>query len=408
MSNPDVVFVMPPNPQLVNPTMYYNLGIFYLAAILKRAGISVHIADMRSSRKVDMDLIPPSKWVCISATTGEIGFAKQIAKGAKNGTKTVIGGAHATLLPKDCIKDFNYVVVGEGEEVILPIILGKQSEQVVVAPRIEYLDDLPFPAWNLLPPEQMFSVALMPGERYGILKPAATIIGSRGCPFHCAFCANMLRIPVVKRNPERIATEMRMLKEYYGVYNFRLEDDNITISKPWLKELCKEIQEVNVKWKCHTRANMIDLDMCEWLKESGCVEVGMGLESADPQVLEMVCKEITVDDAALAVFNIQKSGMRAKVYLMSGLPGETNMTISRNITFMQNVKPNRWTLSRFTPYPGCEIWKDPKRFGVTILTKDFANYWNFPDTSIHELTMTNREALDKRYQRLYRWLVEHL
>lgn len=408
----DIVFVMLPNPQLVTPTMYYGLGIFYLAAVLRQKGMDVAIVDMRELKQVDADLIPSCKWVGASASTGEIGFAKQLARMVRNGTKTIIGGAHASLLPQDCAEDFDIVVRGEGEQVIYDIVSGKEKSWVktIEAPRILDLDDIPFPAWNLLPPERMFSLTLMPGERYGTLKPAATIIGSRGCPFRCAFCANMLKLPVIKRNPKNVALEMQLLKGYYGIHNFRLEDDNISVSKQWLKDLCQEIKPVVVKWKCHTRADLLDLEMCDWLRESGCVEVGMGLESADQKVLDLVSKGIHVDDAAQAVFNIQKAGMRAKVYLMSGLPGETEMTIRRNITFMQNVQPNKWTLSRFTPYPGCEIWKYPNKFGVKLddNAKDYGEYWNFPKTSIHELNNASRETLDSRYKKLYHWLEGHV
>ena len=405
----DVVFVMLPNPQLRTPTMYYGLGIFYLAAVLRKKGVSVGVVDMRGSEQVDLDMIPLTKWICISATTGEIGFAKYLAQNIKNGTKTVLGGAHATLIPEDCTNLFDHIVVGEGEDVIFPLIDGKEAMQPIIeADRIQDLDNLPFPAWNLLPENHMFSLTLMPGERYGSLKPAATIIGSRGCPFKCAFCANMLKLPVVKRSPSSIALEMKTLKEYYGVHNFRLEDDNITVSKEWLKYLCMEVKDVNVKWKCHSRANLIDLEMCEWMKDAGCVEVGMGLESADPFVLNRVSKDITVEDAAIAVNYIQKAGMRAKVYLMSGLPGETEMTIRRNITFMQTVKPDKWTLSRFTPYPGCAIWNEPDKFDIKILSRDFSHYWNFPDTSIHELRNATRQTLDRRFHKLYDWLEEHI
>ncbi len=97
-----VVLVMPPNPVLETPTMYPNLGVLYLAAGLEQAGYKVQIADLRD-KKADIDLIPEAPIIGFSATTGEISDAKQLAQLAKSREPkctTVIGGAHASLLPE--------------------------------------------------------------------------------------------------------------------------------------------------------------------------------------------------------------------------------------------------------------------------------------------------------------------
>lgn len=397
---------MLPNPTLTNPTMYVNLGLLYLAGMLLKHGAEVAIVDMRD-KELDVNLIPVAKVVGFSATTGEIDYAKFLA--TKLDSFTIIGGPHATLMPEDCSKHFNHfdhVVIGEGEECISQIAKGAMNDSHYhPMPRITDLDALPFPAWKLMPSRRLFSTALFPGERYGKGDLGATIIGSRGCPYDCAFCGNYMRSPVVRRSPESITGEMLALREYYGVTHFRLEDDNISLNKEWLYELCTEISTLNVNWKCHTRADLVTEEVCAWLKDSGCEEVGLGIESADDKVLELMCKGITRRASEKAIRTIKGAGMRSKVYLVSGLPGETSQTVVDNMRFMYTTKPDKWTLSRFTPYPGCDVWRNPEKYGIIITDHDYSHYWNFPDQPVYELKDANATVLNKRYKKLYDWLV---
>ena len=405
MRSVDCALVMLPNPALDNPLMYPNLGVLYLGAVLRLAGHTVQVVDMRGLFEPDRSLIPDAELVGFSATSGEIGHAKSLSRLVRaDGMRTVIGGAHASLFPEDCTPYFDYVVVGEGEPAIVDILKGN-GPRLVRVPRLYDLSDIPFPEWNLIPRDKLFSAALFPGEKYGKGPPAATIIGSRGCPYKCAFCANVLRAPVIYRHPDSIVTEMLMLREYFGIYHFRLEDDSISLNRRWLKGLCHGIRGLHVSWKCHTRADLVDNAMCGWLANSGCEEVGLGIETADDGVLSLVSKGITSHRAFDAIKTIQRHGMRAKVYLMSGLPGETERTIAVTKAFMSEARPNKWTLAMFMPYPGCAIWNNPAHYGVNIVDREFEHYWNFPESAVHTVEGATLEDMNDRYRRLKRWLL---
>lgn len=402
-----VTFVLLPNPQLATPTMHINLGLLYVATEVKKRGHSVKIVDLRGKKSVgqsDCSDILPADFVCFSATSGEIGFAKNLNTRlhiTDNTIITVLGGAHASLCPQDC-GSFDAVVVGEGEEAILAVIergiLGEVRQTRFIGNIDRFSID-----WDLLPKKQMFSHTLLPGEKYGSSEDSGiTLIGSRGCPFACKFCANVHSAPVIFRSPQNIANEVKILRENYDVTEFRFVDDMFTLKPSWSSSVCEHLQCLDIKYRCHTRADFMNRDIAVKLKNSGCVEVAIGVESGDPAVLKMVDKKETPETFSTAIKIIQDAGMCAKVYLISGLPGETERSVEQTYSFMERAKPNKWTLSQFTPYPGCAIWKAPEAFGVKIIDKDFVNYWNFPNKVTYELVdKFTANELQQRYKMLY-------
>ena len=385
--------------------MYQPLGLLYIAAAAKEACRTVKFIDCREGEKYKETLpleMQQSRYVGFTATTPELAFCIEWAKRCYNAT--IIGGPHATLRPQDCEGHFDYVVVGEGEQVIRAILADYYEVQprTIRPPRIKNLDDVPIPDWEIT--GNGFSPTLFPGERYGLGPPAATMILSRGCPFSCAFCGNWLRTPVVYRSVENIEKEIDYLVGK-GVQHFRFEDDNLTIH-PDLKDLCKMLQSKAIHFKAHTRSDLVKAPIMVMLKEAGLEEFGLGIESADDDVLMLNRKKETVAQHLEACRIIKKAGIRLKTYFMSGLPGETGQTLQLNMEFVRKAKPDKWTLSIFTPYPGCDIFASPEQYGVHIIDKDLSHYWNFPDAFTYELDTADREILERRYRRFYKWLVE--
>ena len=377
----DLCLIQMPNLALENPKMYQPLGNLYLMAMVKRAGYKAQLLDFRDG----VGDIPPAKFYGFSCTTPEITMAKEVAK--KVDGQTIVGGAHPSLLPDDCQGSFDYIVRGEGEYVLLHILNGNLKPGIIDAPRIEHLDALPLPDWDSCP--EPFSRTLYTGERYGEGAISSAIIGSRGCPFSCAFCGNVYKAPVLFRSVANILYELFSLMAR-GVYHFRFVDDNFTLH-PQFAELCKEFHRYGIVYRCHTRSSLITPEKAKALAGSGCEECSLGIESADDYVLELNQKKETVDSHIKAVKALQYAGLRVKVYWMSGLPGETDETIKLNMEFMKTLKPDKWTLATFTPYPGCEIFNHPEKYGVSIINPHWENWWNFT-FNVRDLDLPGREG----------------
>ena len=397
-----VVLIHPTNRMLASPRSYFPLSLLYIGAMLEQEGALVKIADLRG-RGTDIAQIPEGDIYAFTATTGDIDESKEIAARLKKRTPqsiTVLGGAHATIMPEDCITHFDAIVRGDGELAITDVLNGKRG---VVSHTLEAnLDIIPFPARHLIG-EAGFSYSMFAGEKYGTNQKATVIISSRGCPFNCTFCANWDR-RVRFRKPEKVAEEIKEVVDKWNCRHFYFEDDTFAINTTRAFQLCEELKPLCVKWKAHTRSECMSPEIAKKMKEAGCVEVAFGVESADNLVLEKAKKGVTAEEHRDAVLVAKEAGLIAKVYWITGLPLETKHTIELNKQFMIQVKPDKWLLSRFTPYPGCDIWNHPDRYGVKWIDRDFTHFWNFPEHTTIEYEDTSRAELDSRYEEFYTWL----
>ncbi len=393
----DLCLTQLPNPALSNPTMYYSLGLLYIASSVEKAGFSVEVHDLREGYKP----FPEAKFYGFSATTPEIAYAKKFARTVSG--KTIVGGAHASLLPQDCLGSFDYVVVGEGEDAILDILNKQSPYNILVGNRIRDLDRIPFPAWDKI--TDPFSDTLFPGEKYGKGDRAATMITSRGCPYNCNFCANIFNNPVVFRGVDNIIEELQELISR-GVRYFRFEDDNVAIH-PKFEELANRLSELDIHYKCHIRGDLVTEKRARLLKMSGCEECGMGLESADDRVLKINNKKETVDDNKNGLRLLREAGIRTKTYWVMGLPGETDETLELNKQFVREMKPDKWTVSTFTPYPGCPVFKNPAKFNIEIIDPDYMHWWNFCEETNRYNHLLNGQTMEQmwdRYTNFDNWL----
>lgn len=377
-----------------SPTMYFPLALTYLAAVTKQAGYDVEIVDCREGIKP----LPDARFYGFSCATPQINVAKEWAKSLKG--QTIIGGAHPSLLPQDCIRHFDYVVQGEGEQTILEIMKGQHPKGIIISKRIKDLDSIPYPAWDMV--AHPFSDTLFPGERYGKGELAATIIGSRGCPYHCSFCGNIHLAPVTFRSLDNIVGELKELIKR-DVTHFRFEDDCFTIH-PDFDNLCLEMARLKIHYKCHTRSDLMKPDKADLMFYSGCEECGLGVESADDEVLRVNNKREVASDHAAAIKILKDAGIRVKTYFVMGLPGETDKTLEINKQFVIDTQIDKWTISTFCPYPGCPVFKSPGKFGIEILNKDFSLWWNFSSSYNHIIYGQTLEQMWARYKAFYDWL----
>lgn len=394
---PDIVLVQPPNPMLSDPTTRWPLGLGYLEAVLLKAGAKVAVVDLRD-KEINLSLIPEAPLVGITATTGEINMAKRIAKLVKERDTealTIIGGAHTTYLPNNCLEDFDMVVTGDAEKIILDIADRKIIRQLEPID----LDSLPFPTRHPF----SFSDTLFEGAGYGKGPMTTSIITSRGCPFTCAFCQEKPR-PVRFRSPENIIEEIKEIQDKWNCHHFRFEDDSFTLKPERVFEICRLLEPLKIHWRCHTRSDLFDRDMARAVRLAGCDEVGFGVESADQRVLDIVNKKETIEQHIKAIRVAEDSGIRTKAFFMTGLPGETDEIVSLTRDFLKIAQPSKIILSRFTPYPGSDVWAHPDEYGVAWIDPDFSHFWNFPHSTTITYQDTSAEVLNQRYKQLHELL----
>jgi len=410
-----VIIVNPDAKMDAKQFAYAPLGPLYIAAVLERDGFECELWDLREDYN-SYDNPPKGDIYCITAVTPQIDDMKEVARNIKkkycDKAYTILGGPHATWLPEDCIDHFDCVVQDEAEAIITKICTDKPTG-LQKGDRIVDLDTIPHPARHLLPDHRAASTDLWGGYNYESEVIGATLMSSRGCPFACAFCAN-LQQKTRFRSAENIVEEVKLMIDKYGVKHFRFLDDNIIIDKKRFEKLAPMLHELDIRFRCSISSVLLNDDYCELLYHAGCREVGIGFESADDEVLSLINKagKATNNMHKTAVQVIQKWGMKAKVYIITGLPGETDKSIEATKKFVLDLKPDKWICLLFTPYPGTPIFRNPNAFGVEILHKRFREYVQSYPSNSHvnlfekengNLLATNKE-LERRFEDLYHWL----
>ena len=382
------------------------LGLAYIGSFLKREGHSVSIIDMDPLGLTYSDIkgLVENKMpdiIGISAMTIQIKGALMIADIVKQINKSipvVIGGVHVSSLPEDVLssKSVDFIVVGEGEitfselvdnlsssksafEEIKGIGFRNNNEIKITAqrPLISDLDSLPFPLWKGLPVEK-YSCELLGGTEKLRVFP---ILGTRGCPYRCIFCASdsVFRRIYRTRSAKNIFDEITFLMKEYNAKQFDFVDDTLTINRKGLIELCDMIikSKLDIRWSCNARVNTVDEEMLFKIAEAGCTSIDFGVESGDSEILKCLKKGINLNQVKKAHHLAKKAGLIVTSFFMVGNPGEDWRSVERTVNFARELETDYPTCTITTPFPGTEIYEIAQKNGW-IKVKNWDKYITSP------------------------------
>jgi len=349
---PDITLIFPSSPFLLNQSVFPPLGILYLSAFLKQFDLKTQCLDMGLGHTPDM---VESDVIGISLTSPQRLEAFGLANKFNHmGKQVIAGGPHATHKPQECLgRGFTHVVRGQGETGLMLFLSQILGTNFNVPLQID-INDIPFPDRDALPIRDYHY------EIEGI--PATPIMTTRGCPFHCAFCAKINNDFQIQ-SAERTIAEIEHVHDKYGYEAFMIFDDVFIASK---KRLGRIVDQIGGKYlfRCFARSNLLDDKVCELLSKLGVVEVGIGIESGSNDVLERNMKGTTRKMNTRAVERLHNHGIRAKAFLIVGLPGETNETVVETADWIEEVRPDDIDISIFQPMPGSRIFADPAKWGI--------------------------------------------
>lgn len=374
-------------PRSHNPKQMYReypLGVGYLGTILKQRGHQVRIFDQNAECADDaafqryVAAFEPDA-VGFSVITPNYPVARQqmrTLRSAYPDLPVVVGGIHASMFPEDLLADgATAVVLGEGELVISDLLecltQGHEPEHVTGVvfrnqagtivrtsgwSQTSALDDLPFVDRSLynLP-------------RY----THHSILASRGCPHHCAFCCNytgtIRNDGVSIRWHEKVVDEMQYLRDDYGAKEIFFADDIFLLRKSDILQFCRSCaaRNLGLRWIGQMRADRVDRNIATAMAQAGCQRIYFGVESGSEAILQRAKKGMTKDQIRRGVRAAIDSGLRAKTGWIYGLPGSLEEQYE-SIEFMLDLRPHEISIHQLIPFPGTVYYNEPARFGIRI------------------------------------------
>jgi anaerobic magnesium-protoporphyrin IX monomethyl ester cyclase len=219
-------------------------------------------------------------------------------------------------------------------------------------PLTDDLDALPFPARDLLPNAAYISHGR---RRYGYA--VTTVMASRGCPFACEFCSNVVFGGSCReRSPARVVDEIEQALAL-GYDRIAFADDVFTLRASRVAAMCDEIERRGLRfaWECLARVDGIDGPTAARMRRAGCRTVFFGIESGSDEVLRLMRKGITTAQARRAVWAAHDAGLEAGAFFILCYPGETDDTVLETLRFAASLPLDYLGLSMPYPLPGTEL-----------------------------------------------------
>lgn len=401
----NILLIDPPFYRFFNYyNRYFPLGLSYLSSTLKKAGHQVTIYDAdcnKNSKGMDYTRLPEKYLIYlkelknpenpiikeiseaffkyqpdivgITVMTPKAASAFTIASLAKKYNKdcsVVFGGPHATLKAEEILKntrDVDFVVSGEGEVVLLELINAlqmkgnnfstiqglsyRQGDKTVhntIRSFIDDLDCLPFPDRETLLGSDTYT-----SEDMGLL------MGSRGCPYSCSYCATQIWTRKVRyRSLTNILEEIKYVHHRYGTRQFTFKDDSFTVNRKRVTEFCNTLIDAGMKvnWDCNTRVDLVDSELLRTMKKAGCNSIKVGIESGSERILKLMDKGITLERVEEAARLFREVGIHWTAYFMMGIPTETKEDVKKTLDLLYKIRPSFASIGVYEPFPGTKLF----------------------------------------------------
>lgn len=377
--------------QLRKMQPYMPLATLYAATALRDHGISVAVFDsmledpsqgftrLLNAERPRIVAVYEDDFNFLSkmCLTRMRGVAFEIARAARAlGARTIVHGSDSTDNPELFLENgFDYVLCGEAEEAIVRLcesVLGgqavpgldglvrrdNQGQLVRSGQRLAKnaaWTELWFPARDLISLEP-YREAWTKAHGYF----SVNMVSSRGCPYHCNWCAKPIsgnRFHI--RPAAAVAEEMKLLKETAGAQHVWFGDDIFGLDHEWVGQFAGEItrRDAAIPFKIQSRANLMTEETVRHLKTAGCAEVWMGVESGSQTVLNAMDKGLNLASVVSARKRLKNAGIRACYFLQFGYPGEGWTELQETISFVKETRPDDIGVSFSYPLPGTVFYE---------------------------------------------------
>jgi anaerobic magnesium-protoporphyrin IX monomethyl ester cyclase len=405
-----------------------------VAAVARERHPDLHLIDMKvegwtPEQAADaLERLAPDV-VGLSAMTYEAGCMHALAREIRRrlpAARIVCGGPHPSVAAADVLADaaVDYVVRGEGELTFLELLDGleagradwdgcqglswRRGDGEVVhepdRPPPARLDELPFPAWDLIDHRKYHTV-----PRGGVIyahKEFATMFSSRACPWRCTYCHNSYGKTFRERSAEHVLAEIELLVTRHGVRELVFMDDIFNFRPERAKKIARGIIERG--WKLALtfpngfRGDILDEELVDLLQRAGMYRCMVAVESAVPRIQKVMKKNLKIDRVGRIVEYIARRGVMVHGAFMLGFPTETEEEMRATIDWASRSAFHTAAFFRVIPFKGTELFEQVEHAGYR-LPGDWSAYEPY-QTDINLSTVPEARILSLRkqaYRRFY-------
>ena len=407
------------------------LGLLYLSSHLKARGIDVGVFDSTFRRFADFETLlqnqrPPVVGLAVNLMTKRRAL-RMIGAARAAGARVVVGGPDPPHYAAEYLEaGADVVVVGEGEqtlEELLPALLGGNDGALVSIAGIVFRESSggrsprqPAPAGSPLirtPPR-----ALMPDlDRQPFPDRAAVEIGrylsawrahhgfapvslitARGCPYTCTWCSrSVFGTTHRRRSPANVADEVEEIRSRYRPDRFWYADDVFAIHRGWTLAYAEELRrrKVHLPFECISRAERIDDDVADALRQLGCWRVWIGAESGSQRVLDAMERRVAIDRVVDTTARLRRRGIQVGMFIMLGYDGERTDDLRATVEHLKRTSPDVFLTTVSYPIKGTPYYD--------AVSSTLTRPGSWAQTTDRDLEVTNRPSR-RYYDFARRWM----
>ncbi len=360
------------------------LGLGYLAASLQSAGHQVHLLDCTfRDREAALEEAVETRAdiVGIYCMVTMVEDCRWFARNLRPHCRLLVaGGPLPTCDPLPFLQDFDLVVRGEAEETLVELSAAWEAAdsqtsaewskvpglvyrsqaagegeiiESAVRPLISDLNLLDFPARQMFPNENYIRFGK---KKYGY--SITTVMSTRGCPFHCEFCSNVVFGGSFRqRLAGNVVDEIEQALAL-GYDRIAFADDVFTLNRRRVWEICAEIKGRGLRfhWECLGRVDSLDYPTAVEMKSAGCTRIYFGIESGNDHILKLMKKQVTTAQARQAVEAAHRAGLEVGAFFILFYPGESDATVLDTLRFATSLPLDYLGLTMPYPLPGTALY----------------------------------------------------
>lgn len=414
------LLVMPRIVNKVGDGYSFPLGLPYVSAAMKAAGLNVYTYNLNHHQGEVGDLVCQQideNHIDV-VLTGGLSFQyypllqlTEAVRAYKPDIPVFVGGGVITGDPEAAmlaLPAVNVGMIGEGEITNVELcralengtpladvdgLIIRNADGSFTRTRerkeVEDIDSLPWPDYDGFELEKSFEsnpgVSGMNSER------SIFMLGSRSCPYQCSFCFHTVGKKYRQRSLDNFFEELDYNVKRYGIKYVCIADELFSYNNERVIEFCKRIKPYHIEWWAQFRVDSIDNDLMHLVRESGCRMMSFGLESADNTVLKSMGKNISIEQIDNTLKAVYEAGIPFDGAFIFGDEAESYETAMNTLNYWEKNAQYKINLNTITVFPGCRLYRNAKAKGII---KDPVRYLQDGCPQFNNTHMTMDEYAD--------------
>ena len=360
-----------------------HMGIGYLVAYARKRhdDLSFTVLDTRVANRTETRRFFSARYDLIGMTVYSPVFFEVISMFKKvrhtwPQVPVCLGGPYVTTIMEEIFSETpaDFAVYGEGEITFSDLIdhlKGRMSVSDIpglmyrnhdgsistneAREKIANLDTIPYPAFDIFPM-----------GRY----PLHRMVASRGCPFACAWCnsSSLWGHTFRQRSAMNVVGEIETLLARYGKKIFVFGDNSFNADPAWVEEFCNLLisRNICILWSVSLRADSMTRELAHKMKEAGCYNAAIGVESANPGILKLMNKKTDIGKIIRGIGFLKEAGIEVLSQYVIGSPNDTLETVKESIEFAKTSGADYSNFYTVLPFKGTAQWDYVKEHGTLV------------------------------------------